>query len=478
MAKNKNPFSKAVAETATSKTQGVEQAGADLRRRQSEDELQQATNDGGSNSDVPSAVIDNADAEETAGADLGLGSVDFESAKDRVGEIDLGASDDVDATTFQTPEERIAAQQGVIPNYNIDGMSIEDALDAASGADNTDVSDLMLNPRDMLDAAKAERNPLNDPMIAATMGLVDEQANDRATNPYSVAQGTNTLGNATTAAAGMSEKEKAEFAKSMGVTPASDPEKPGKTYNALRDAKKVGDGEHPSEKGIIDTVADALKSLAGPPPDGGRTQEELKGTDAAGDPGTVPLGEAEAKQGVPGLEAAAAQSLGGLGGNKGGGAKLVNPDDDRSPPTEAEIAFSQALKDSLGIRHIPGDIDPGDGDGTTGGAPVSDEEAQAIVGTKTKESLVGNPGSPEAGARAKAPKATGDERPGLGSGSDQGGDIDFEDGSGFTGGVRTTGPQDVDFGVGSKPLIGLGKGDEEEEEDDDSDDADDDEDEG
>ncbi|MEO6350117.1 MAG: hypothetical protein ABIP53_05655 [Candidatus Limnocylindrales bacterium] len=483
MAKDSNPFARAVGAKSEAKSDAVREAGTELRRRQSDEELQQAANDGGDNDDVPSSVADNADDQKQVGSEFGLGNADFVSARDRVEGADPvdDAAEDVDQTTFVSAQERIA--RGSVNDFNIGGTSVRNALSAASGDDNTDVGDLAtLDPRDLADAAKADRNALNDPLTAAMTGLLNQQANSAATNPFSVAQGTDTLGAATNAAQNMTDKEKADFAASLGVTPTD----PGGKSSGRGSSGSFGDASAatptaPPEdkddgKGIVDSVVDMLKSLAKPPEDGGRLQAELKGTDAGGDVGTVQLREAQEKQGIQNLETAVGSTLGGIAGSKGtgsvgsgagGGAKLTDPDDDRSPPTDAEIAFAQAMKDQLGIRRIPGDIDPGDGDGTQGGTPVGAGAAAAIVGTRSQNSLVGNPGTAAGGGSSPIPTPG---NPGLG-GSDKGGDIDFEDGSGFTGGVRTTGPEDIDFGVGNRPLIGLGGNSDDEADDDDDDDG-------
>jgi hypothetical protein len=476
MAKNDNPFARALGAKSDSKAEGVREAGADLRHRQSDEELQQATNEGGDGNDVPSSVADNADASDAAGGEFGLGNIGFQSAKDRVGDAgELDATGGVDTTTFQDPKTRADQQRS---QFDSSGSRPQDQLAAASGDDNTDVSNLAtLNPRDFVEQAKGDRNPLNDPLTAAITGLLNEQANSAATSPLSVAEGSDPLGSATQAANTMTEKEKAEFAKSLGVTPPSS----GSATPVAPPPAPAPAEDDDDEGGIVNTVVGFLKGLAGKPPEGGgRLSQELAGTDVGGDVGTVPLGVAQDKAGIPNLESELGKVAGGLAGKKGsgaagsgagGGTKLTDPDDDRSPPTEGEIAFRQAIEKELGIRRIPGDIDPVDGDGTTGGAPVDDETAAAIVGTKSKNSLVGNPGTAGAGSNPTPTQGN----PGLGGGSDHGGDIDFEDGSGFTGGVRTQGPQDVDFNVGSQPLIGIkGKDDDDEDSEDDGGDDDDD----
>jgi hypothetical protein len=482
MAKGDNPFARAVSAKSDARTdaksESVREAGADLRRRQSDEDLDQPTKEGGDGNDVPSSVAANPDAGKKAENQLGLGAPDFVSAKDRVGGRELAPDADLSDDSIQMPEERINEAKASRPGI-VEGASTQDALAAASGDDNTDVGNLALNPRDLLDQAKAGRNALNDPLTAALTGLIDEQANSAASSPLSVADGaTNTLGAATNAAANMTEKEKEEFAKSLGVTPASPSATPAPTPAPATEPEPDDDDD---EGGIVDTVVSFLKGLAGKPPEGGgRIEQELEGTDAGGAVGTVPLGVAQEKAGIPNLESEIGKVAGGLAGGKkgsgaagsgaGGGAKLTDPDDDRSPPTEAEIAFRKAIENELGVRRIPGDIDPGDGDTTSGGTPVSAGDAHAIVEAKGKNSLVGNPGSQDAGQQA--PKGVQGE-PGLG-GTRHGGDIDFEDGSGFTGGTRTTGPGDVDFGVGQDPLIGINRNDDDDEDEDESDDEGDD----
>ena len=75
-----------------------------------------------------------------------------------------------------------------------------------------------------------------------------------------------------------------------------------------------------------------------------------------------------------------------------------------------------------------------------------------------KGGLIGNPGSAGGG---EASGGTAGE-PGIGQGPRQGGDIDFEDGSGFTGGSRNE--ELPDFSVGSEPLVGFPSNSEEDDE--------------
>ncbi|MEO6350552.1 MAG: hypothetical protein ABIP53_07860, partial [Candidatus Limnocylindrales bacterium] len=161
------------------------------------------------------------------------------------------------------------------------------------------------------------------------------------------------------------------------------------------------------------------------------------------------------------------------GGATGGGVKDPGSPDDQ-PITPEQRQFVEQMKQELGLRRIHGDVDPVEGDGTTGGVAIGNPADAKI---ENKNSLVGNPGQGGGGSGPGERRDLKDNpRPGLGQGPDHGGDIDNEDGTGFTGGVRTQGPGDIDFGVGQKPLLGRvgSQSDDDEEESDDDDDSDDD----
>jgi hypothetical protein len=85
------------------------------------------------------------------------------------------------------------------------------------------------------------------------------------------------------------------------------------------------------------------------------------------------------------------------------------------------------------------------------------------------EELFGQPADENGRPRAHSDINQG--KPPVGTvGGSQGGDIDYEDGSGWTGPTHTEGPEDVDFGVGGAPLVGMNEGDEEEEDEEDTED--------
>ena len=139
---------------------------------------------------------------------------------------------------------------------------------------------------------------------------------------------------------------------------------------------------------------------------------------------------------------------------KGGGVgDPGNPDDPQNyPPTEAEQALRAATNKLIGrndaLVHGPAtQINPGDQGEVfqTDGTPLasSAERAQGLFGTP-KEEGSGNAPAPDLGQTA----------PSLGP---DGTEILVEDGNPFTGGQRTEGPEDVQFGR-VEPLVGLDGG--------------------
>src|SRR5688500_12003939 len=84
MAKDPNPFVRAISPKTDAKREAVDEAASEIRSRHTDDELTDPTNEASNQDDTPSAVEDNQEESDQAGADLGLGSFEFTSAKDRV----------------------------------------------------------------------------------------------------------------------------------------------------------------------------------------------------------------------------------------------------------------------------------------------------------------------------------------------------------------------------------------------------------
>jgi hypothetical protein len=116
--------------------------------------------------------------------------------------------------------------------------------------------------------------------------------------------------------------------------------------------------------------------------------------------------------------------------------------------TPEQQAAVEAIKAELGLVRIPGDIDPGDGDGTnTGKGSEANLSAADHIKLGGATTLVGNPGSPDAGE--PAPAGNTGALPPIGP---DGREIQLEDGDNF--GVAR-GEDEPDFNVGADPLVGL-----------------------
>jgi hypothetical protein len=466
MADKRNPFAKAIG--AKDQASAEARTTADIVRQR---DLKQATTgtDDGHASDTPNAVNDNAGSDRPgAGAQFGLGGTgDFKSAADKVRELapdDEPAEDEPEAVTqgLRDPEAEKATFTEVFGNP---AQGDEQETDVASG--------LLGGLPDPHDRQKTGGERLFD----AQTGFADATlaAQDTAsTSPVNVAKdpdgkdvteagvATTALGLATSGLAAAAGAGGAVLTGAGIVAAGAGATAAGATL-ALNEATDGAFGDALIKSiPVVNQVA-AVAGVVG---------EAVVAANEVASGASTPT-EA-VKQVIGGPTAAGGGSTGAASGSgKGGGSKDPGSPDDQ-PMTLEQRQFAEQMKQELGIRRIQGDVDPADGDGTTGGTQIGDfTDAKA----ENKNSLVGNPG--QAGGSGPDGKRRDTEgiRPGLGQGPDKGGDIDNEDGSGFTGGVHTTGPGDVDFGVGQSPLMGPVGSQSDEDDDSEEDDSDDDSDE-
>lgn len=282
----------------------------------------------------------------------------------------------------------------------------------------------------------------NDPFIAASIALVDEQANSAATGPSVAADGS-PLANAVNS---VSQADLDAQAKALGITPPSAAPAPAAPAPDASPGKAPA--EPAEEPGIIDSIIAFFKTTE--VGSNVNAQDQLKEVDdGVGAPvGTTTTAAGLKSQGIKNLETAAGDALGGIAGSgkkDGGGVKDPGPDGDLlGPPTEAELAFRAATQQALGIRRIPGDIDPSE-DAQSG--PIDPNALAAAINRTSNESLVGQPGGDQGISSGGAPQG------GPSAGNPQGTNIDPLEGDAFTGPSRGGKPSDLQFGT--DPLLGL-----------------------
>ncbi|MBK9342028.1 MAG: hypothetical protein IPN07_03050 [Dehalococcoidia bacterium] len=294
--------------------------------------------------------------------------------------------------------------------------------------------------------------------LAIGAGLIGDQRT-RESSP-NVAHGSNPLSDAVNS---VTPEDRARAAEAAGVTPDSgSPSVPGgfKFQKAGYGFGSAAEAEAASEKGWMDRAVDFIKEASAPTNvNQARQLHEVEdGIGTTTDSQTVAEGHEE--QGIKNLETAVGKVMGSAaGGDKGGGVQDPgSPDGEGGRPTQAEMAFRQALHEALGIRRVVGgDVDPAD-ESAPGGmsGPVADLP-------NNSESLIGNPGTPD------GQRGTGSAHPSPG-----GTDIDPLEGSAFSGAALGGNPEDLDFGNGSLGIDTARRSsstddDDEEEEDDEED---------